>query len=434
MELKEGIKQINQSVTQSSASDATLEGYMLELKDANGNLVDKQPVSKIESLVYNYLTTKRQSELAKVMSAQESLGGANDNVFILFHKKGDSLPVIVNPRKWTSFQNSGEVAAGVVVVAGGRILVVAPTETSAYWSSAAVSGGGKTTTDLLTAFGDFEGQANTAAQITHPEASGASYAPGFCAQYSRTNANGQGLTAGSWWLPSLGELMMMYANMRKINYALSFIEGATQLAETWYWNSTEYYASFAWALNFYDGNVSKGPKATDQGKVRPVSSISLNLPSFYKDYPNIASLAKGVGSCCFRGWNDSNPLGYIKIKKPFNVTLMQSRDYLYNFVVFMSQSNVFIGNNVTQDNAATSYYIRKEMYPSQEAKYSIDANYLYIYIPYSRGAVFAESGIIETSTQEEFEAATPLTPNSMLATLTAYNSLSELKDALKAIW
>lgn len=64
MELKEGIKQINQSVTQSSASDATLEGYMLELKDANGNLVDKQPVSKLENLVYNYLTTKRTGELA----------------------------------------------------------------------------------------------------------------------------------------------------------------------------------------------------------------------------------------------------------------------------------------------------------------------------------------------------------------------------------
>lgn len=81
MELKEGIKQINQSVTQSSASDATLEGYMLELKDANGNLVDKQPVSKLESLVYNYLTTKRQSELATAVGGNQT---GNADGFVKF--------------------------------------------------------------------------------------------------------------------------------------------------------------------------------------------------------------------------------------------------------------------------------------------------------------------------------------------------------------
>lgn len=273
MELKEGIKQINQSVTQSSASDATLEGYMLELKDANGNLVDKQPVSKIESLVYNYLTTKRQSELAKVMSVQESLGGVNDNVFILFHRKSDNYPLMVNPHKWTSYQNSGEIAEGVVVVEGGKILVVAPTETSLYWSSASVSAGGKTTSDRLTALDDWAGKASTAAQITHAECSGASYAPGFCAQYSRTNANGKGLTAGKWWLPSFGELMMIYANKDKINYALSLISGATQLGETWYWSSTEFSADTSWYLAIDSGRVYDTAKAASKGRVRAVSAF-----------------------------------------------------------------------------------------------------------------------------------------------------------------
>lgn len=274
MELKEGIKQINQSVSQSAASDATLEGYMLELKDANGNLVDKQPVSKLENLIYNYLTTKRQSELAKVMSVQESLGGANDNVFILFHRKSDNVRLMVKPHKWASYQNSGEVADGVVVVEGGRILVIAPTETSAYWSSAVVSGGGKTTTDRLTALGDFDGKANTASQITHVECSGASYAAGYCAQYSRVNANGQGLTAGSWWLPSMGELMMMYANMYKINYVLSLIEGATPVTEAWYWSSTEYDAYQAWRLFLSDGPTDYlASKYGSQGRVRAVSTF-----------------------------------------------------------------------------------------------------------------------------------------------------------------
>lgn len=203
-----------------------------------------------------------------------NLNAMNDGVFIMFHRKLDDYPLAVKPDKWASYQNSGEIAEGVMVVEGGRMLVVAPTEASLYWSSAAVSGGGTTTSDRVTAFNDWNGKANTAAQIQHAECSGESYAPGFCAKYSRVNANGQGLTAGKWWLPSEGELMCIYANMRKINYALSLIEGATQLAETWYWSSTETSAATAWGLHFAGGGASGWyAKAGGQGRVRPVSAF-----------------------------------------------------------------------------------------------------------------------------------------------------------------
>ena len=213
------------------------------------------------------------ANLKTALLAGIDLDSINDGVFIMFHRNSDNYPLIVKPHEWAGYQNSGEIAEGVVVVEGGKILVVAPTETSLYWSSAAVSGGGKTTTDRLTALDDWTGKANTAAQITHTECSSASYAPGFCAQYSRVNANGKGLTAGRWWLPSLGELMMIYANMRKINYALSLIEGATQLAETWYWSSTEYSATYAWLLNLDDGNAGGHTKASLQSRVRAVSAF-----------------------------------------------------------------------------------------------------------------------------------------------------------------
>ena len=202
-----------------------------------------------------------------------NLNAMNDGVFIMFHRKSDDYPLAVKPDKWASYQNSGEIAEGVMVVEGGKILVVAPTEATLYWSSAAVSAGGKTTTDRETALNDWTGKASTAAQITHNECKTESYAPGFCASYERVNANGNGLTAGSWWLPSLGELMMIYANMRKINYALSLINGATQLAETWYWSSTEYSATDAWGLHLYNGIASSYAKATNQGRVRPVSAF-----------------------------------------------------------------------------------------------------------------------------------------------------------------
>ena len=202
-----------------------------------------------------------------------NLNAMNDGVFIMFHRKSDDYPLAVKPDKWASYQNSGEIAEGVMVVEGGKILVVAPTEATLYWSSAAVSAGGKTTTDRETALNDWTGKTSTAAQITHSECNTESYAPGFCASYERVNANGQGLTAGKWWLPSLGELMMIYANMRKINYALSLINGATQLAETWYWSSTEFSATYAWYLGLYDGYAFNTTKAAYQNRVRPVSAF-----------------------------------------------------------------------------------------------------------------------------------------------------------------
>lgn len=208
------------------------------------------------------------------------LGGLNlnaieDGIFIMFHRKSDDYPLMVKPHLWGSYQTGGEIAEGVVIVEGGKILVVAPTEapTTLLWSNVAVSGGGKTTTDRLTALDDWAGKTSTDAQVKHTECQGNSFAPGFCHGYSRVNTNGKGLTAGSWWLPSLGEMMMIYANMTKVNYALSLITGAEQLQETWYWTSTESSATRAWSLNLLDGLANDGPKAAGKGRVRAVSAF-----------------------------------------------------------------------------------------------------------------------------------------------------------------
>ena len=239
----------------STVSTVTTSQY-LPLTDGSGNV-----------------TKVTLANLKAALLAGIDLNAIEDGVFIMFHRKSDDFPLMVKPHKWASYQSSGEIAEGVVVVEGGRMLVVAPTEASLYWSSAAVSGGGTTTDDRVTAFNDWNGKANTAAQIQHAECSGESYAPGFCAKYSRVNANGQGLTAGKWWLPSEGELMCIYANMRKINYALSLIEGATQLEETWYWSSTEFSATRAWILNLDNGIAGDYTKAALTGRVRPVSAF-----------------------------------------------------------------------------------------------------------------------------------------------------------------
>ena len=239
------------------------------------NSTDKFPITDANGKVTLVSLATLKASILDGMS----LNGMYDGIFIMYHRKSDNFPLMVKPHKWTSLQSSGEIADGVVVVEGGKVLVVAPTEATSKltWSSAAISGGGTTTTDRVTAMNDWNGKANTASQISKSTSSAvtntASYAPGFCNLYSRTNANGNGLTAGKWWLPSLGEMMMIYANMTKINYALSLISGATQLVEDAYWTSTEYSAPNAWFLNLTYGYAGTNPKASYTIRVRAVSAF-----------------------------------------------------------------------------------------------------------------------------------------------------------------
>ena len=209
-----------------------------------------------------------------------ALEAMTDGIFIMCHRKSDNYPIMYKPEFWKEQQTAGEIADGVVVVEGGRLLVVAPTEspTKLYWSSAAVVGGGFTTTDRVASYNDWTGKTSTSAQIAASTAGAitntASYAPGFCNLYSRTNANGQGLTAGKWWQPSIGELMMMLANFNKINYALSLITGAELLVRDSYWSSSEGSSTNAWGMSLYDGYMFNfGPKATNQYRVRAVSAF-----------------------------------------------------------------------------------------------------------------------------------------------------------------
>lgn len=218
-----------------------------------------------------------------------------DGVFIMFHRKSDNFPLAVPVSDWPSRQSAGEIADGVLLIEGGKHVVIAPTEASAGlpWSSKPTSttnsqgqtvskgdgvqiSGVTTTGDRLTAFADFTGKANTAAIVkastTTNITNTADYAPGFCNKYSRANANGKGLLAGTWWLPSLAELALIWANFDKVNYALSKISGATQLQKTWYWSSTQRSADSAWYLYLSDGTMY-GSYKFYQRRVRPVSAF-----------------------------------------------------------------------------------------------------------------------------------------------------------------
>ena len=61
--------------------------------------------------------------------------------------------------------------------------------------------------------------------------------------------------ANDWYIPSLGQLALIYKSLDEINEALSKI-GAEELEKTSYWSSSERDVSSAWQINFYNGNFS----------------------------------------------------------------------------------------------------------------------------------------------------------------------------------
>ena len=78
---------------------------------------------------------------------------------------------------------------------------------------------------------------------------------------------------------ALGQLYFILAHFREINEALTAV-GGDPLQDLWYWSSTQYSAAGAWTLNLNHGHAGNTTKATNQGRVRPVSAflpLTVNL-------------------------------------------------------------------------------------------------------------------------------------------------------------
>ena len=78
--------------------------------------------------------------------------------------------------------------------------------------------------------------------------------------------------ANGEYIPSLGELYLIYLHKYKINYALGYVHGKL-IADEWYWSSTESSALSAWGLYLGNGNQGSGSKSGYQLRVRPVSAF-----------------------------------------------------------------------------------------------------------------------------------------------------------------
>lgn len=171
---------------------------------------------------------------------------------------------------WDQWSTSRTDAVGVAIMSGGRRLVIAPHEALLHWGSTTGSGGAVTATTKEAADIDYAGNSNTGKIITSAAFSrdGEGYAPGYCAAYS----NG-GVTAGSWWLPSLGELGLIYEKLDAINVALARISGATQIPTIGHWSSTENSETSAWVMGISTGTRGTYSKTNNEFRARPVTTF-----------------------------------------------------------------------------------------------------------------------------------------------------------------
>ena len=234
-----------------------------------------------------------KSDLAKaIRNDATGLGGEQsgnralyDGCFIMFHRQSDGWPLAVPYASWTSYQNSGEEADGVLIVEGGHSLVVAPHEKSCYWSSktgTATDTVGYSSAARISLLDVWDGKERTAkicADTSSPfyeESKNDTYAPGYCCAYTPHFASGvkkKGLSVGKYWLPCVAELMMIYTHKYRINAGLALINGANQLSEDWYWSSTEMSDTHAWTLDLAHGGLYWDGKVGGSDKARPVSAF-----------------------------------------------------------------------------------------------------------------------------------------------------------------
>ena len=240
-----------------------------------------------------------KSDLAKAIRNDDTgLGGEQsgdralyDGCFIMCHNQLDGWPMAIPYANWTSYQNRGEEADGVLIVEGGHSLVVAPHEKSCHWSSKTgtatdtVAYSSAARISLLDVWDGKERTEKICGESSSPFYEESNflddfiYAPGYCYNYTPHVAGDggemkKGLSVGKYWLPCIAELMMIYTHKYRINAGLALINGANQLSENFYWSSTELSDLYAWGLGLDDGNLGYGGnKVSYSYKVRPVSAF-----------------------------------------------------------------------------------------------------------------------------------------------------------------
>ena len=195
-------------------------------------------------------------------------------VLLISKSVTDTRPRIVDFARYINSLTGDYDALGLIIPSGSTRLVVAldePDDTM-YWSSSETLYDTEFSTSK-TAAADYDGEGHAeAAALTE-----SGYAMGYCSTYSKAGDSGRGIPAGSWWLPSGGEMISISMNYHAIDFALSALSAVgiatTNLRRATYWTSTERSASSAWLVETSYASFSTGTKTSSSYRVRPVTAI-----------------------------------------------------------------------------------------------------------------------------------------------------------------
>ena len=184
-----------------------------------------------------------------------------DGVYILHETLGVKMV-----KGWDSKNNDGVV--GILLVEGDHKIVVALEDSpkNLHWSTKREIVN-QSVEELEDAKSDFNGEMYCR-KLNSPDFPAAYY----CKTYNKGNRN--------WYLPSSGELWLIYNHLEEIQNALSIV-GGQKFVTTWdedvpvYWSSTEYSAAGAWYLYLSVGHLGYDTKVSGINKVRPVSKFKI---------------------------------------------------------------------------------------------------------------------------------------------------------------
>lgn len=170
-------------------------------------------------------------------------------------------------------------ADAIVIQYGGYRLGIALDEVPRQW--------GSSTTVVVNNNQDlnsYDGKARTAAIMANAAFAADSpdtYAVAYAYAYTKGHTGDPGgestIAAKSWWLPTMGDLALIYDHFNTINLAIARIntagkQQATPLSRVGYWSCVETGATHARNLNFGTGSRGNGGRG-NRFRVRPVTAF-----------------------------------------------------------------------------------------------------------------------------------------------------------------
>lgn len=191
---------------------------------------------------------------------------------VLFATTDGSKIDFCNPYDVRHTANDYHVIFGVAICEGGKCVIVGKDEyADIQWATSNVSGGSGNKS-IENAIADMNGAQNTAT-IYNTLGSNAP-AVEYCLKYfaKDVQSTSPSVGVGNWYLPSGGELWMIYSHLFEVNRLFKAIGGTPIKRNGGYFSSTEVSAIGAYVLMMEDGRMFSYQKTLTAG-VRPVLSL-----------------------------------------------------------------------------------------------------------------------------------------------------------------